>query len=308
MARKSKNDDSSSDEEKSESFASSGRPIWTGAISLGMVTIPVRLLLAVREKTIHFRSLHDQDLTPIKQKMFCPADGKEVHREHIVKGYEVEKDHFVVVRQEELDAAAPKSSKAIEIQDFVELGEIDPVFFDRAYYVAPKPEGVKPYRLLFEAMSSEKKVGIAKFVMHNKEYLAALRPVDKPGTDEDVLMLETMHFGDEVVPAASISDLKAGGRAKVDERELRVARQLIDALSTKFDPSKYHDEYREKVMELIDQKAAGKKVVTRQEPPPVSTRGSNLMAALEASLAKNRAATGHVSAPRPPSGRRRRSA
>jgi DNA end-binding protein Ku len=295
------------DEEKSESFATSGRPVWTGAISFGMVTIPVRLFLAVREKTIHFRSLHDQDQTPIKQKMVCPADGQEVHREHIVKGYEIEKDHFVVVRQEELDAAAPKSSKAIEIQDFVELSDIDPVFFDRAYYVAPKPEGVKPYRLLFEAMAAAKKVGIAKVVMHNKEYLAALRPVDRPGTEEDALMMETMHFGDEVVPAKALSDLKAGGQAKVDERELRVARQLIDALSTKFDPAKYHDEYREKVMEMIQQKAEGKKVVSRPESAPVSTRGTNLMAALEASLAKNREAAANGAA-RPAGGRRRRSA
>src|ERR1700678_2521803 len=137
----------------------SSRPMWSGAISFGLVTIPVRLFTAVREKTLHFRSLHDQDQAPLKQKMVCSVDGKEVHREHIVKGFEIEKDRFVVIEQEELEAAAPKATKAIEIQDFVSLDEIDPVYFDRAYYVVPRPEGAKPCRLLLEAMQKKNKVG-----------------------------------------------------------------------------------------------------------------------------------------------------
>src|SRR5688500_3874716 len=156
----------------------SSRPIWSGSISFGLVTIPVRLFTAVREKRLHFRTLHDQDQVPLKQKMYCPADGKEVHPEHMVKGYELEKDRFVIIRQEELEAARPKSTKAIEIQDFVDLEEIDPLYFDRPYYVAPKPEGAKPYKLLVEAMEKKNKVGIAKVVMWNKEYLAALRPLE----------------------------------------------------------------------------------------------------------------------------------
>src|ERR1700722_16741225 len=163
------------------------RPVWSGSISFGLVTIPVKLFTAVREKRINFRSLHDQDQVPLKQKLVCPADGKEVHPEHIVKGFEIEKDRYVIVRQEELEAVAPKASKAIEIQDFVGLSEIDPLYFDRGYYVAPTPEGARPYRLLLEALTKKQKVGIAKIVMHGKEYLAALRPV------EDVLCLETMH-------------------------------------------------------------------------------------------------------------------
>src|SRR2546421_7644141 len=146
----------------------SSHPVWSGSINFGMVTIPVKLYTAVREQRLAFRSLHDQDKVPLKQKLICPADGKEVHPEHIVKGYEIEKDQYVVVRQEELEAVAPKATRAIEIQDFVSMEEIDPVFFDRAYYVVPKPEGMRPYKLLLEALSRKKKVGIAKVVMYSK--------------------------------------------------------------------------------------------------------------------------------------------
>src|SRR5207302_7475224 len=131
--------------------APSSRPVWSGSISFGLVTIPVKLFLAVREKRLSFRSLHDQDKVPLKQKLVCPADGKEVHREHIVKGYEIEKDQYVVINQEDIEAAAPKSTKTIDIQDFVDLDEIDPLFFDRPYYIAPQPEGAKPYKLLMQA-------------------------------------------------------------------------------------------------------------------------------------------------------------
>ena len=284
----------------------SSRPIWSGTITFGLVTIPVRLFTAVREKRLHFRTLHDQDKVPLKQKMFCPADGKEVHPEHMVKGYEIEKDRFVIIRQEDLDAAAPKRSKAIEIQDFVGLDEIDPLFFDRPYYVAPKPEGAKPYKLLVEAMEKTKKVGIAKVVMWGKEYLAALRPL------EGGLVLETMHFNDEVIPAGHVAALEV--KAKVDDRELKMAQQLIDSLSTKFKPDKYHDEYREKVMDLIERKAAGEEIVSAPvTEKETSTRSHNLMAALEASLARSRGesrsgrARPHITHERP-THRRRRSA
>ena len=259
----------------------SSRPIWSGSISFCLVTIPVRLFTAVREKRLHFRTLHDQDKVPLKQKMYCPADGKEVHPEHTVKGYEIEKDRFVVIRQDELDAARPKGTKAIEIQDFVEIDEIDPLFFDRPYYVAPKPEGAKPYKLLLEAMEKTKKVGIAKVVMWNKEYLAALRPLD------GALVLETMHFNDEVIKPDTVAGLEV--KAKVDDRELKMATQLIDSLTTDFKPAKYKDEYREQVMDLIERKAAGEEIhtaPTREEKG--SGRATNLMAALEASLARSR--------------------
>jgi DNA end-binding protein Ku len=287
----------------------SSRPIWSGSISFGLVTIPVRLFTAVREKRLSFRTLHDQDKVPLKQKMYCPADGKEVHPEHTVKGYEIEKDRFVVVRQDELDAARPKGTKAIEIQDFVELDEIDPLFFDRPYYVAPKPEGAKPYKLLLEAMEKTKKVGIAKVVMWNKEYLAALRPLD------GALVMETMHFNDEVIRVETVPGVEV--KSKVDDRELKMATQLIDSLTTDFKPQKYHDEYREQVMELIEKKAAGEEIHTT---PTTEEKGKgravNLMAALEASLAKSRGSgagtNGHsrarATATAPRTTRRRKSA
>src|SRR5438477_2484964 len=259
----------------------SSRPIWSGSISFGLVTIPVRLFTAVREKRLHFRTLHDQDKVPLKQKMYCPADGKDVHPEHMVKGYEIEKDRFVVIEQEELEAAAPKRTKAIEILDFVELDEIDPLFFDRPYYVAPKPEGAKPYKLLVEAMQKTKKVGIAKVVMWNKEYLAALRPL------EGTLVMETMHFNDEVVPSERVAGLEV--KAKVDERELKMATQLIGSLTTAFKPEKYKDEFREQVMEVIERKAAGEEIATVPTTEKAGTgRTRNLMAALEESLARSR--------------------
>jgi len=260
----------------------SSRPIWSGSISFGLVTIPVRLFTAVREKRLHFRTLHDQDKVPLKQKMYCPADGKEVHPEHMIKGYEIEKDRFVVIKQDELEAAAPKRTKAIEILDFVELDEIDPLFFDRPYYVAPKPEGAKPYKLLMEAMTKTGKVGIAKVVMWNKEYLAAVRPL------EGGLVLETMHFHDEVIPVGHVAAMDV--KAKVDDRELKMATQLIASLTTEFKPEKYHDEYREQVMEIIERKAAGEEIVSAPttEEKGGGGRAHNLMAALEASLARSR--------------------
>jgi DNA end-binding protein Ku len=262
----------------------SSRPIWSGSISFGLVTIPVRLYTAVREKRLHFRTLHDQNKVPLKQKMVDSTTGKEVSREHTVKGYEIEKDRFVVVRQEELEAAAPKRTKAIEIQDFVELDQIDPLFFDRPYYVAPKPEGAKPYKLLLEAMEKTRKVGIARVVMWNKEYLAALRPL------EGALVLETMHFNDEVVPMENVGGLDL--KAKVDDRELKMATQLIDSLSTAFRPEKYKDEYREQVMALIEKKAAGEEVHVAPKEKEHHGRATNLMAALEASLARSRGESG----------------
>jgi DNA end-binding protein Ku len=258
----------------------SSRPIWSGSISFGLVTIPVKLFTAVRENRLSFRSLHDQDKVPLKQKLYCPEDGKEVHPEHIVKGFEIEKDRYVIVQQEELEAAAPKATRAIEIQDFVDLDEIDPVYFDRPYYIAPRPEGAKPYRLLLEAMQRKEKVGIARIVMHNKEYLAAIRPIG------DMLCMETMHFGDEVVNAKTVEGIDV--KAKVNPRELKIAEQLIDSLSTDWKPERYHDEYREQVMDMIRRKADGEEIVTRpgsDDDAKKTRKAGDLIAALEASLA-----------------------
>ena len=174
------------------------RSLWTGSITFGLVNIPVKLFVAVREKSLAFHMLHDQDHARLQRKMVCSKDGKEVHAEHTVKGYEVSPGEYVVVREAELEAAAPKKSKTIEIEDFVEMDEIDPVYFDRPYYVVPQEQGAKAYRLLVEAMEKSKKVGIARFVMRAKEYLCAMRP------QEGALILETMHFNDEVIPVDQV--------------------------------------------------------------------------------------------------------
>src|SRR6266576_3284596 len=188
------------------------RSLWTGSITFGLVNIPVKLFVAVREKNIQFHMLHDQDHVRLQRKMICPKDGKEVHNEHVVKGYEISPGQYVVIQEGELEAAAPKKSKTIEIEDFVEMDEIDPVYFDRPYYVIPQEQGAKAYRLLVEAMEKSKKVGIARFVMRAKEYLCAVRP------QEGALILETMHFNDEVIPVDQVDGVPH--KARSDDREL----------------------------------------------------------------------------------------
>jgi DNA end-binding protein Ku len=259
------------------------RSIWTGSITFGLVNIPVKLFVAVREKNIQFHMLHDQDHVRLQRKMICPSDGKEVHAEHTVKGYELSPGQYVVIKEKDLEAAAPKKSKTIEMEDFVDLDEIDPVYFDRPYYVVPQEQGVKAYRLLVEAMEKSKKVGVARFVMRNKEYLCALRP------QEGALVLETMHFDDEVIPVKEVDGVPH--KAKSDDRELKMASQLIESLSGKFKPEKYHDTYREAVQAIIEKKAEGEEIVTQPAAEEKRGRATNLMAALEASLAKAKGAS-----------------
>jgi len=254
------------------------RPIWTGTISFGLVNIPVKLHTSVREQRISFHMLHDQDNARLKRKMICPADNKEVHPEHIVKGYEIHKDQYVIVTPEDLEACGPKSTKTIEITDFVELGDIDPIYYDRPYYVVPQPAAMKPYRLLLDAMTRTKKVGISKLVMHDKEYLAALRPL------ENVICLHTMHFGDEVLPADGLEGLPDD--LKTNERELKMAEQLVDSLAGAFKPEKYRDDYRDCVVAMLEKKSHGQHIVTQPRSSPKPVKAGDLMAALEASLAE----------------------
>ena len=254
------------------------RPIWTGTISFGLVNIPVKLHTAVREQNLSFHMLHDQDNARLKRKMICPVDNKEVHPEHIVKGYEIHKDQYVIVTPEDLEACGPKSTKTIEITDFVELGDIDPVYFDRPYFVVPQSAAAKPYRLLLDAMTQSKKIGISKLVMHDKEYLAALRPV------ENVIYLHTMHFGDEVLSVDGLEGLPS--EMKTNERELKVAGQLIDSLAGPFKPEKYRDDYRDCVVQMLEKKAHGQHIVNQPRTSPKPVKAGDLMAALEASLAE----------------------
>lgn len=287
--------------EAGEEFGAAGRPLWSGSISFGLVNIPVRLFTAVREQRVAFHLLHDQDNVRLRRRLVCPADGKEVHPEHVVRGYEVAKDQFVVVRDEELEACAPEKTKTIEITDFVELAAIDPIHFDHPYYVLPQAGASKPYRLLAEAMTRSKRVGLARIVMHEKEHLAALRPVD------GLLCLETMHFGAEIVPTDEIEDLP--GEMKLADRELKNVVKVIESLSGDFAPKDYRDTYRQCLRQMLERKAAKDRVVTapeaqeadtEAEKKPASRGAANLMAALEASLAHARS--------QQPSGKRRKSA
>ncbi|MGQ0519905.1 MAG: non-homologous end joining protein Ku [Actinomycetota bacterium] len=253
------------------------RSIWGGAISFGLVNVPVKLFTAVRKKDVRFHQLHRSDGARINQKRVCSADGEEVAYEDIVKGYEIAKGQYVLIDPEELEALDPESTHTIDIEDFVDLDQIDPLFFDSSYYVLPDDRGEKAYRLLLEAMRDSGKVGIARVVMRTKQYLVAIRPV------ENALVMSTMNFADEVVPESELEGLP-GPSANVSDRELKMAQQLIESLSGDFDPSKYEDTYREKVLEMIEQKAEGKELVAQPETR-AATPVVDLMAALEASLA-----------------------
>jgi DNA end-binding protein Ku len=254
------------------------RAIWSGSINFGLVNIPIKLVTAVREKTIHFNQLHEKDGARIKYKKVCSKDGEEVPAEDIVRGYEIRSGQYVTFTDEELEAADPKASRTIEIQDFVDLPEIDPAFFDKPYYLVPDKAAGKAYALLLAALKDTNKVGIARVVMHGKENLVALRAL------EGVLMMETMHFAEEVTPPEKIAEEVKAEDITVDKRQLELAKQIIDSLSNPFEPEKYENTHRKKVLELIEQKAEGKQVVVEPEVP-VSLRTADLLGALEKSLA-----------------------
>jgi DNA end-binding protein Ku len=254
------------------------RSIWSGAISFGLVNVPVKLYSAVARKTVRFNQLNRETGNRIQQKRVDPETGEEVSYEQIVKGYELTKDRYVVITPEELDALDPERTRTIDIEDFVDLEEIDPVYYDHPYYLVPDKGAAKAYGLLLGAMEQAGKVAIARVVIRSKEQLVAIRP------SGDVLLMETMLFHDEVVPSDDIEDLPEGKELKASDRELKMAQQLIDSLSSEFDPSRYHDEYREKVLELIERKASGEEIAVQPEAPQPA-RVPDLMAALEASLA-----------------------
>jgi len=253
--------------------------MWSGAISFGLVNVPVKLYSAVSRKTVRFHQLNSKTGTRIAQKRVDPSTGDEVSYEDIVKGYELTKERYVVITPEELEALDPERSRTIDIEDFVDLVDIDPVYYDHPYYLIPDKGAAKAYGLLLGAMQESGKVAIARVVLRSKEQLVAIRPA--PG---DVLMMETMIFADEVISPEDIDDLPAAKDLKASERELKMAQQLIDSLSADFEPEKYHDEYREKVLELIERKAAGEEIAVQPEAPK-PTKVPDLMAALEASLA-----------------------
>jgi DNA end-binding protein Ku len=253
--------------------------MWSGAISFGLVNVPVKLYSAVSRKTVRFHQLNAKTGTRIAQKRVDPSTGDEVNYEDIVKGYELTKERYVVITPDELEALDPEKSRTIDIEDFVDLADIDPVYYDHPYYLIPDKGATKAYGLLLGAMQESGKVAIARVVLRSKEQLVAIRPA--PG---DVLMMETMIFADEVISPEDIEDLPSAKDLKASDRELKMAQQLIDSLSADFEPEKYHDEYREKVLELIERKAAGEEIAVQPEAPKPK-KVPDLMAALEASLA-----------------------
>ena len=256
------------------------RAIWSGSISFGLLNVPVRLYSAVSRKSVSFRELRQSDSSRVRHKRVAESDGKEVPYEEIVKGYEVAPEQYVVLTREELEELDPKKTRAIEIQDFVDLDEIDPIYFDHPYYLGPDKGAEKPYALLVKAMTTARKVAVARFVLRNREHLAAIRPMGK------VLTMATMRFADEVVSPDELGeDLVPEDGRKLDKREVDMAKQLIDSLSTDFEPDKYRDEYREELLSLIERKARGEEIVEAVSEEPKPTKAPDLMAALEESLA-----------------------
>jgi DNA end-binding protein Ku len=227
------------------------RAIWSGAISFGLVNVPVKLYSAVSPKTVRFHQLHAADGVRIQQKRVCPQDGEEVPWDEIVKGYEIAPDRYVIIEPEELEALNPKKTRTIDIEDFVDLADIDPIFYDHPYYLAPGPGGAKPYRLLLEAMRESGKVAIARVVIRTKEQLTAIRP------SGDALLMSTMIFHDEVIPADRLDELPDGEEVAASDKELAMAQQLVESLAGEFDPTKYTDTYRAELLELLQQKAEG---------------------------------------------------
>jgi len=255
------------------------RAIWSGAISFGLVNIPIKLYNAVSRKNVHFNQIDTRSNARIKQKRVSESDGSEVPPEALAKGYQLTSGQYVIVTEDELAALDPEASRTVDIEEFVDLSDIDPVFYDAAYLVAPDKATAKPYALLQKAMEESGKVGIARFVMRTKQYLAAIRPVDGK------LMLSTMVYADELNDPAEIPEFSAVENIEVAEKELAMARQLIESLATEFEPEHFSDTYRQHVLDLIERKASGATEVVETPAEPAAEKVVDLMAALEASVA-----------------------
>jgi DNA end-binding protein Ku len=256
------------------------RAIWSGSISFGLLNVPVKLYSAVARRGISLREIRESDGARIRHRRVAEGTDEEVPYEQIIKAFEITPDRYVPLSKDELASLDPKKTRAIEVQDFVDLGEIDPIYFDSPYYLGPAEGAEKAYSLFARAMEASGKVAIARFVFRNKEHLAAIRPAD------GVLTLTTMRFADEVVPPSELEDVLPSEKPKVAKREVEMAEQLIDSLTRSFDPAAYRDEYREELLAMIERKAEGKDVVAApvgDERAP--TEAPDLIAALEESIA-----------------------
>ncbi|MBV9415656.1 MAG: Ku protein [Solirubrobacterales bacterium] len=254
------------------------RSIWNGTITFGLIAVPIKVHSATESHTIHFHQVHEEDGARIKQKRICSKEDKEVPYKEIAMGYEVRGGEFVMLNKEEIDAAAGERSRTIELEQFVDRTQVDPVFYERTYYLGAGDDGEDAYRLLHDALERADRTGLGRWVFHNREYLVAVRAAD------DVMMLHTMRFADELVSPGKL-DIAAPSR-KPSDQELKMAEQLVDSLHKQFRPGAFKDTYRDRVAELIKRKAKGEEIEL-PEPEEVEAP-DDLMAALEASLGKGR--------------------
>jgi len=253
------------------------RAIWKGSISFGLVNIPIALYPATRREELKFRLLRRSDLSPVNYKRVAEKDGKEVPWDQIVKGYEYEKGKYVVLKDEDFERVDLEATQTVDIQDFVDVDEIDPMFFYKPYYLEPQKGGDKAYALLRDALKDSNRVGIAKVVIKTRQYLAGVKPED------GALVLELMHFADEL---ADTGKLHVPKKMEVGKREMNMAKSLIDSMSSKWEPEKYRDDYREALMEVIEEKveAGGKEIEEKPRKAPKPTKVIDLVSVLQKSL------------------------
>lgn len=277
------------------------RSMWKGTLTFGLVSVPVKLYNATVDRSVRFHQLHAADHARIVQRRFCSAEGEEVPYGEIVKGYEIAPGRHVVVETEELATLEPAFTRTIEVEDFVQLEEIDPIYFDRPYFLVPGTGGARPYRLLLEALRESGKVAIARVVLRSRQQLVAIHP------REDVLRMITMNFAEEILGTAALEELQEAD-TRVDERELEIARKLVDSIARPFDIANYHDTYREAVLELIDRKAGGEEVAVEPSAREEVLQAPDLMSALEASIEQVRARRQQDGSPAPAKKRAKASA
>jgi DNA end-binding protein Ku len=265
------------------------RSIWNGTITFGLTAVPIKVHSATEDRSVHFHQVHASDGAQIKQKRICSKEEKEVPYKEVARGYELRGGKYVLLSKDEIDAAAGERSHLIELEEFVSAAEIDPVYYDRTYYLGPGDDGEDAYRLVHDALARAERVGVGRWVFHNREYLVAIRPLDQ------ALALHTMRFADELVDSGDVEIPKPSRTP--DKREIEMAGQLVESLHEQFDPKSFQDSYRDRVLELIESKASGKE----PELPEVQEREGqpDLFKALEASLG----ASGNGSSERRSSGR-----
>jgi DNA end-binding protein Ku len=263
--------------------------VWKGYLSFGLVTFPIRLTSAARPETVHFHMLHSKDLSRVKEVWYCAAEDRPLDKSEIVKGYEYSKGEYVVVEPEELEKIAPSTASVMQIMQFVRMEEVDPIFLEKSYWVSPEEATSKPYALLLEAMRQTGYDAVAKMAMHGREHVVVLRPTN------DGFVLHTMYFADELHREKQMTP---PAKTKFEKKELEMAKTLVQSLAAKFEPDQYHDEYRENVEKLIENKRKGRKVTPIRQPKPAPV--TDLMQALQKSLAgvKSAATNARTAAPK----------